>query len=280
MNEHVIVAYGTEAGYHHGAKYQILRAWDRIYSRPDRSVCVVTDKPDLFDGYPIRIVAISAEEKRDWSFNGLQHFGIKTQGFRKAIETGSANKFLLLDTDAYWRRDPQGLFNKLDKKNVVMFEDEGYVFGSRNSSIQRFEIGLRDRIIPLQGRHYRIRKNSKMMNSRIIGIEKSQISILERSFELFAKIEPLVDAHTVEQFTLGEICRIENITITLGKRYTGDWSSIGKKDYATPLLADFFAEYGMQPFEKQLKFVQEVKIERPLNVFLRQKTQRLFRKTR
>lgn len=56
--EHVIVCYGENLGYQQGAKYQILSAYKNWYSDSNASICVVTDKPHLFDSYPCRILEL------------------------------------------------------------------------------------------------------------------------------------------------------------------------------------------------------------------------------
>ncbi len=273
--EHVIVAYGQELGYHHGAKFQILSAWNHWYSRPDVGVCVVTDKPDLFKGYPIRILEITSQNFFKWSLNGLQHFGIKLRAFEYAMQTSQSLISLLLDTDTYWIKNPECLVKKICDGQAIMFCDEGSIKGSRNLSINRFNEALTDQAIAWGDMTYQLTTESRMLNSSIIGLHKNNIEIIDKAFHLFSALEPLVDAHTVEQFSLGETLRLENIKVNFGASYTRDWSSIGRKNYVTPILYQFFNRHGENDFSSHLANLNSIEIRRPANVFIRQKLAKL-----
>ena len=270
--EHVVVAYGKELGYHHGAKFQILSAWERWYSNPDASICVVTDKPEIFDGYPVRILEITERHSKEWSLNGLQHFGIKLKAFEYAMGTSKASVSMLLDTDTYWIRNPEPLAEQIGEGQALMFCDEGLVRGSRNKSINRFNEALTDQyVIWGGGMTYELTSKSRMLNSSIIGLHQRNIGSIERAFHLFSSLEPLVNAHTVEQFALGETFRMEKVNVKFGASYTRDWSSTGRKNYATPVLQKFFQKYGENDFLSHLKYCHKIAIRRPTKVFLQQK---------
>lgn len=275
--EHVIVAYGQELGYHHGAKFQILSAWQRWYSHPDVSVCVVTDKPEIFEGYPVRILKITEQNSKDWSLNGLQHFGIKLRAFEYAMTTSAIPVAMLLDTDTYWVKNPGFLAKKICEAQAVMFCDEGLIKGSRNVSINRFNEALTGRVVTWgKGTNYQLAPESRMLNSSIIGLHQNKIQILDQAFELFKVLEPLVDAHTVEQFALGETLRLANVDVKFGSTYTRDWSSIGRKNYATPLLRKFFEQHGENDFNIHLEHLDSISIRRPLKILLKQKITRMW----
>lgn len=273
--EHVVIAYGDQLGYHHGAKFQILSGWQQWYSKPHASVCVVTDKPELFEGYPVRLVQITEQEAYHWSLNGTQHFGIKLRALEKAILTSNADIALLLDTDTYWKKNPRPLIKHIKPNYAVMFCDEGPIKGTRNLSINRFNEGLHDREIHWADSSYRLSGLSRMYNSSIVGLHKENTKLLAQAFELFSALEPHVEAHTVEQFSLGETFRTNGISVTFGSRYTKDWSSVGRKNYATPLLKDFFEAYGENDFSTHLQHLDTISIQRPFKILIQQKIERL-----
>ena len=275
--EHVLVAYGQELGYHHGAKFQILSAWENWYSKNDVSVCVVTDKPELFEGYPIRLLPITAEDVHEWSLGGLQHFGIKLKAFEYSMKTSTAPISVLLDTDTYWIKNPDPLLDNVCENSAIMFCDEGQVSRTRNVSINRFNEALSERVVKWGKEEYQMSPKSRMLNSSIIGLHNSNIQLLEQAFELFRALEPIVDAHTVEQFAVAEIFRLNRLELTFGSKYTRDWSSIGRKNYATPLLKKFFDHHGENDFKNHLKFVRSIPIRRPLTTFLEQKISKVWK---
>jgi len=270
--EHIIVCYGDQLGYHHGAKYQILSAYERWYNRSNSKICVVTDSPKLFKGYPCRVLTLSKEKKSAWSLNGLQHFGIKLQGLKWAMETTDSDASLLLDTDMYWKSDPAPLVEKINEKTIIMYRNEGTIIGSRNQSHNRFEEGLQAKNFRLgSNQQYSLESKSEMWASNILGVLSDQVDLISGAFELFSSLEHHVAAHTVEQFSVSEISRISGIQKLEGKNYLSDWSSTGRKNYVTPILREFFARYGETDFDTHLANWNHIKIRRPFVTLLKQK---------
>ena len=97
--EYVIVCYGDNLGYHHGAKYQILSAYKHWYSNDNSITCVVTDKPELFESYPCRLLELDSEKRHKCSLGGTQHFGIKLGGIAWGQRTDPAKGCLGLETE-------------------------------------------------------------------------------------------------------------------------------------------------------------------------------------
>ena len=270
--ENVLICYGAQVGYHHGAKYQLLRSL-AIYES-EAKFCVVTDRPELFDGYPCRTLKLDNDHLVGWSLGNQNHFGIKLKGLEWAANTSNARNILLLDTDMYWNKDPSRIIQNLDDYTFALYRNEGNIFGSKNKSMQRFEMGLTDKIFPLGDQTYQISKYSQMWGSAVIGLTTRNSRKLAEAFELFKVLNSHVAAHTVEQFALAEILRIGRFKKIECRNHVSDWSSIGRKNYATPVLADFFNTFGENTFETHLKHLNEIKIKRPLATLLSQKIER------
>ena len=272
--EHVLVCYGEQLGYHHGAKYQILRAIIGAAGQ-DLSFCVVTDRPELFQNYPCRLIFLDSHQKKSWSLGEQDHFGIKILGLSLAATTSLEQKVVLLDTDMYWVKPTEELFNRIDSSTILLFKNEGLVYGSKNKSIQRFEQGLAGKSFPLNSvGGYKLSEESEMWGSAIIGITPGNSYLLDRAFELFVALNDHVDAHTVEQFAISETIRLNGMKKIEGQRYVSHWSSIGRKNYVTLQLAHFFNTYGENDYLSHLDHVKEISIKRPLAVLLSQKFER------
>ena len=270
---HVLICYGDQLGYYHGAKYQILRGYSWL---EDQRICVVTDRPELFDGYPVTVLAIDQKQVNIWTLKGQNHFGIKLCGLKLAIDStpNHIRKSILLDTDMFWIRDPSQIDQLINESSCALYQDEGHIKGSKNTSIRRYEEGLGAQRFVSDIWRYELSDESKMWGSAIIGIDHSNSGLLEKAFDLFKLLSPHVRAHTIEQFALAETLRAHKIKPLAAKRLVDHWSSIGKKNYATPLLAQFFATYGEHNFNAHLNRVNQIQIKRPLSVLLKQKIDR------
>lgn len=274
MINHIVIAYGSSLGYQHGAKYQILRLISK-FGTANRKITVVTDHPKLFDNYPVEILTLDASKKEQWGGGGADHFGIKLKGFAWAASVVDASTHILLDTDMYWISDPVELIAQVNSGFVVMYQDEGPIMGAKNRSIRRFEEGLKRLQLPWSGGIYTLNHESRMYGSAIICMSRENVELMDPAFELFRLLSPHVEAHTVEQFALSECLRMSGLKITEGKRYTNNWSSTGKKNYATPILAKFFEKEGENEFEKHLERWDSIRIDRPMLELVKQKINRL-----
>jgi len=269
--EHILIAYGHQLGYYNGAKYQILKNWAKYYSAPDSGICVVTDTPKLFDGYPVRVLQLTDDQVKHWSLDGRAHFGIKLKSLEWAAITSKANKIILLDTDMCWIHNPRRCVKLINEKTFVLYRNEGHVIGSPNRSTQRFEEGLMNKTFLFDETCYKLSRDSQMFGSAIIGFAAQNHRFLNNAFELFKVLTPEVKAHTVEQFALSEILRLNNLKVYAARRFVTSWSSIGRKNYATPILQDFFNQHATDSFEQQQRLVKYVDIRRPFSELIKQK---------
>ena len=276
--QHVLICYGGELGYYHGAKYQILKNFQWF---KHNAICVVTERPDLFEGYPVRAIGLNNHQLEEWSLKGNDHFGIKLQGLRLAIDSSppSIQRSLLLDTDMYWNRDPSFLTTEISPGSIVLYQNEGRISASKNISIRRYQQALLDReIIYQEVKRYGLDYHSEMWGSATVGIHHENSQLLFDAFSLFEKLSPIVNAHTVEQFALSEAARIGGYCRKSAKKYIGDWSSIGRKNYATPILDGYFKSHGEHDFAKHLATFKQINLRRPLLTLIQQKYERWKKK--
>lgn len=272
--QHVLICYGNELSYYHGAKYQILK---NFHWFKHNAICVVTERPELFKDYPARVIELNDRQLEEWSLKGSDHFGIKLQGLKLAIDSSppSIQRSLLLDTDMYWARNPSPFATEISPGSIVLYQNEGRVIASKNISIQRYQQALLGReVIYQEVKRYSLDFDSEMWGSATIGIHHENSQLLSNAFSLFEILSPIVDAHTVEQFALSEASRIRGYCRKAAKKYIDDWSSIGRKNYATPILAKYFKSHGEHDFTRHLATFKRIKLRRPLSTLIQQKYDR------
>jgi len=273
---HIIVCYGGRLDYYHGAKYQILRLVSKFFDPSRNTITVLTDRPDLFEHYPVNILELTNSQKLQWSLNGLQHFGIKLKGFEYAMMNVDSEISIISDTDMYWIKNPILAANKVKESGaIMMYQNEGTIYGTRNRSIQRFEEGLKGKVFHVNEESYRLSRTSEMWASNIIALPTQKSYLINDAYHLFSQLEPFVDAHTVEQFAVSETLRLRGIPKISGKRLLGSWSSTGRKLHVAAQLKEFFTEHGENEFDDHFSNWKSIKIKRPFATLIDQK----FKKT-
>ena len=207
---HIIVAYGDQLGYQHGAKYQIVRLLSQFES-VERSISVSDRSPNAFRYLSCQRFHLDPSKIKSWGGEGTDHFGIKLKGFEWASRQDRSDFCVLLDTDMFWVRNPSELIQYMQNGRVIIYQDEGLITGSKDQSIKRFKEGLHGHRLPWSGGIYELENESRMYRSSIIGMCRKHLDLINDAFELFRVLSPYVRAHTVEQFSLSECIRLNKI---------------------------------------------------------------------
>ena len=74
------IVYGNNQVYYDGAKFSFITFMNWISKDNSIEIVVLTEKPEEFVGYPIKILKLSDNQIKSWSLNGSYHFRIKNRG--------------------------------------------------------------------------------------------------------------------------------------------------------------------------------------------------------
>jgi len=263
---HVLIAYG-DIRYHHAAKFQILKCWDEWYSNPNSEIIVITDKPELFTNYPVKVERLRKHEdvrlQRETAITG--DFSKKLIGLIQALELSRSNILILLDSDMYWIKAPQELARITSQSKVFMYRKEGHILKSKTASHRQFRSLTNKTSIP-----YLLTHESAMWGSALVCLTKDSNEIIENALELYMELVGHISAHTIEQFALGESLRLRGISIEPACNYVNHWSTGGRKAHMEPQIQNFFAQYGEDDFKQHLNQINKIKLRRPfLEILLR-----------
>ena len=118
------IVYGEDQAYYDGAKFSFLTFMNWIEADSPIEFLVLTEKPNEFKDYPVKIIKISTQQKEEWSLNGKYHFRIKNRGMAYVmdkLELTDNDKILFFDTDTYFNKSPLGLFDLITNKQALMY---------------------------------------------------------------------------------------------------------------------------------------------------------------
>ena len=98
------IVYGADQGYYDGAKFSLLtfKYWSK---QENIEIVVLTEKPEEFSGYQVKVISIPNEKKNEWSLDGKYHFRIKNRGLAYAMDElnlKEKDKILFFDADTYF----------------------------------------------------------------------------------------------------------------------------------------------------------------------------------
>ena len=73
------IVYGADQAYYDGAKFSLLtfKHWSK---EENIEIVVLTEKPEKFSDYPVKVITMNSDQKKEWSINGAYHFRIKNRG--------------------------------------------------------------------------------------------------------------------------------------------------------------------------------------------------------
>ncbi|MDB4099104.1 hypothetical protein N9554_01635 [Candidatus Thioglobus sp.] len=271
------IIYGDDQGYYDGAIFSLLTFKYWIKSE-DVEIVVLTEKPEKFRDYQVKVISISNIQKNEWSLNGKYHFRIKNRGLAYVMDELKLevnDKILFFDADTYFHKSPLPLFNLIRPKQALFYLNEGLIYKRK-----RFDIyikSLEGKRIKIDNEYYELSKKSALWGSLMVGIMPNMRSSLDRADLLMIKFYKMVPSHTIEPFALSETL-LRSYRLTEGKKFVSLYSTSRKKIHARRILSDFFKKNKSLDINEQVNLAQKVRIKRPLGVIISQRFFRIFNK--
>lgn len=195
----VYLVYGADS-YHREAVYSIASACSRRRETPDArfDIRVYTDNPAPYAGLPVGIVPLDAATLAAWCAPHGYHFRAKHMVVRTAL--GDAQQVVLIDTDTFFHRSPQQLFD-LVRPGTLLCNRLGGRYGAKREATLYRALAAR---LQRQGL---ASDDMTLLNSGVIGVDRADISVLDRSLALMDELFPHAEgAYTLEEFVLAVAC--------------------------------------------------------------------------
>ena len=270
------IVYGDEPGYYYGAKFSYLTFMHWVEYKNEVEVVILTERPNEFSEYPLKVISMSSEQKNDWSLSGRYHFRIKNRGLAYVMDRlklEEQDKILFFDTDTYFHKNPLPLFDLIKPNQALFYLNEGQIYKRKRFSV--YIQHLEGRSIKIDNQYYQLSKKSMMWGSLMVGIMPNMRLSLDWSDKLLIELIDIVPAHTIEPFALSEAL-LKKYQIVEGKNYVSLYSTSRKKTHAIEVLKKFFEQYQNFSIEEKIKLAQKVKVKRTFLKVLKQRILQLL----
>ena len=271
------IVYGSDQSYYDGAKFSLL-TFKHWISKENIEIVVLTEKPEEFRGYQVKVIDIPNGKKNEWSLNDKYHFRIKNRGLAYVMDElklEHKDKVLFFDTDTYFHKTPLPLFDLIQPNQALFYLNEGLIFKRKRFNV--YVKHLEGKKIDIDEESYELSRKSALWGSLMIGIMPNMRPSLEWADLLMLKFFELVPSHTIEPFALSESL-LRRYSIVEGKKFVSLYSTSRKKKYARKILLSFFEKNKLLHIEEKILLAQKVKIKRPFFIILIQRFLRLFNK--
>jgi hypothetical protein len=256
------IVFGENKDYYDGAKFSLLTFMNWVLNEDPIEIVILTENPDEFESYPVKVLSISTHQRNEWSLNGKYHFRIKNRGMAYVmdqLELTEQDKILFLDTDTYFNKSPLPLFDLIQPNQALFYLNEGLIYNRK-----RFQVyidHLEGKTIQIDNDVYELSKESAMWGSLMVGIMPNMRPSLDWADKLMKVFIDIVPAHTIEPFTLAESL-LRKYRMTEGKKYVSLYSTSRKKEHAMPIIDEFLNKCQALPIAKQVSLAQKVIIKR------------------
>jgi len=270
------IVYGDDQTYYDGAIFSFL-TFNKWMSDEDQiEVVVLTEKPEKFSFYPVKVIAMSKEQKSEWSLSGKYHFRIKNRGLAfvmDQLKLKDFDKILFFDTDTYFHKSPLPLFDLIHSHQALLYLNEGLIYGRKRFST--YVDNLEGKKIQIDNESYELSKKSALWGSLMVGITANMRPSLDWADKLMVRFFYIVPSHTIEPFSLSESL-LRKYKIVEGKNYVSLYSTSRKKEYARNILSEFFKDNHSLEVDEQVCLAQNIKVKRPLFIIVKQRFLRIF----
>ena len=272
------IVYGENKSYYDGAKFSFLTFMNWIKKEDPIEIVVLTEKPEEFKNYPVKVLKISSEQKKIWSLNGAYHFRIKNRGLAfimDELHLKMKDKILFFDSDTYFHKSPLKLFDLIQPTQALFYLNEGLIHKRK-----RFDVyvkSLRGQRIEIEGQNYELSQDSALWGSLMVGIMPNMRPSLEWADLLMLRFYEIVPSHTIEPFSLSETL-LKKYKLVEGKKFVSLYSTSRKKEYAKTIILNFFKNNQLLDIQDQVHLAQNIIIKRPLFIIFKQRFQRIYHK--
>ncbi|TIT65178.1 MAG: hypothetical protein E5W90_18090 [Mesorhizobium sp.] len=248
------IAFGSDELYARGALFSALRL---LYYCPDARVMVLTDRPSIFDGYPIETIELTAERKAEMSFGNRYRFGIKAAGIVDLLRR--CERLFFMDTDMYPTGDISRCFRRTTALSSIMWRCEG-----RPKAPYR---ALEGKGLSIGG--HILTGDETMWASGVLGVHHNNIPALERAYAASERVSEIVRLHTPEQFCIGVALSQDGRTISRQQLPIRNYTTTGTKLHARRRIGVFFDLSGKLSVEQQVRQAAGYRVWRaPLDLLL------------
>jgi hypothetical protein len=271
------IIFGENKGYYDGAKFSVLTFMNWVLNDDAVEIVILTENPDEFKSYPVKVFPISAQQKSEWSLKGQYHFRIKNRGMAyimDRLELTEQDKILFIDTDTYFHKSPLPLFDLIQPNQALFYLNEGLIYNRK-----RFQVyidHLEGKSIQIDNDVYELSKQSAMWGSLMVGLMPNMRPSLDWADQLMQVFVDMVPAHTIEPFSLAESL-LRKYKITEGKKYVSLYSTSRKKEHALPIIDEFLNKCQALPIDKQISLAQNAVIKRSVLKVIKQRVLHLLR---
>jgi hypothetical protein len=190
----VYLVFGADT-YHQEAVFSIASALAQAGDGRSFDIQVFTDNPSPYRPLPVRVRALDAEQRREWSGPHQYAFRCKHVVARKVLQ--ESEKVVLIDTDTFFQDSPMKLFERVQPDTLLC-----NAFQLRYDDCK--ETVLYTALAETLAQRDLADDHMRLVNSGVIGLTHANVAILDRSIALMDEFYPITPgAVTLEEFCLG-----------------------------------------------------------------------------
>lgn len=262
FNTLLYLIYGNSEEYHVELTYSVMSALR--FGADDIRIVLVSDRATRRDDLPIEHLAFTEAEFKKWSLNGRYSHAVKIGCLLKAIDH-FGGKIAFIDTDTYFLRPPNELFQRISPNSAVMHVREGTLDE---------QLGYYDTIIDHARQHpiggYEIDGASSMFNSGVVGVHKELRDAITDALSLVHELHTVAPGvHTLEQFAIGTALATR---VPISEANDLIYHYYGySKHFIHCQLREIITEFSMAQFEKNMRPLRSLidfPKKRPLDLIL------------
>ncbi|MEM6551617.1 MAG: hypothetical protein AAF750_05775 [Planctomycetota bacterium] len=190
---------------------------------------VVTDQAAAFEGWPVTVQPLDAEQFEAWKGEDRLFFRARIQLLRWLLET-VGGPVVSIDTDVVFRRSPRLLAERIGPGRSVMHKAEGRpslsLKAKRRSLVGRFP----QQTVPgPDGRGYRFARAWRMWNAGVLGLHPTLVDRFDEALGVHDGVHKAFRTYTAEQiamsYLLGTHSRVSTADDVIEHYYDG-WSML------------------------------------------------------
>ncbi|MDE1461927.1 hypothetical protein [Spartinivicinus poritis] len=201
MNDLLYLVYGQNKIYYQQGYFSILTALKFLGESKSTRVCVFTENPDYFSDLPIVAEKLTDDQIKLWQGKAQYNHRLKNVAMKFWMDKYK-NKTILVDTDTWYKKNPELLFQRVSPGFSLMFQFEKYIQQALPTLCERI---VENNIVSQNGNILDIAKDGQLWNSGVVGLSYDDRHLLDEALYVLDQVYDITKEYVTEQLAIGEV---------------------------------------------------------------------------
>lgn len=220
----------------------------RFKGTQDVTFVIYTDNKEYFESYlPVSTIykTLNQDVLKKWKGEINFHHRVKIEMILDFVKNHDGS-FLYLDTDTYFLKPIDKIWDEIAAGKMVMHIQEGILSSKKNLTLSKMSRFVSKNDFIIDRKHTKISPNTAMWNAGVLGFNSDSKHLIKKVLELTDEMYVKYQKHYIEQFAFSYFFSLENNLIPADEYIYHYWNF---KEFRS-VMDDFLTRMNGKSFDE------------------------------